>query len=166
MYLFLGGSTNAVALSLHGTTDVVSAALHIILGDRRNIDVSSVRGQDHKLHRFSNTLILFLGKKNFFSVKRFFMAMISYGYFGDLMVHSERLRWLGPKRYDISGFHTFLNNNAYKGTISFIEENSPDLKTDPRRVNDSCFADCETCRAAERELKNKTSSNPLSKVTR
>lgn len=43
--------------------------------------------------------------------------MISYGYFGDLMVHSERLRWLGPKRYDVSGVHTFLGNKAYKGVI-------------------------------------------------
>ena len=43
--------------------------------------------------------------------------MISYGYFGDLMLHSENLRWLGPKRYDVSGVHTFLGNKAYKGVI-------------------------------------------------
>jgi ceramide kinase len=93
------------------------------------------------------------------------MAMISYGYFGDLMVHSERLRWLGPKRYDISGIHTFLNNNAYKGKIDFVEETRPELKTDPRRVNDYCYVDCGTCNAAQREIKNQSSSRPISKVT-
>ena len=49
--LIPGGSTNAVALSLHGTTDVVTAALHILIGDRRNIDVSSVRSEDNKFYR-------------------------------------------------------------------------------------------------------------------
>ncbi len=59
--------------------------------------------------------------------------MISYGYFGDLMVHSERLRWLGPKRYDVSGVHTFLGNKAYKGVIQvpklqILESFSKNLK--------------------------------------
>jgi ceramide kinase len=49
--LIPGGSSNAVALSLYGTTDIVTAALHVLLGDRRNIDVSSVRSDDNKLHR-------------------------------------------------------------------------------------------------------------------
>jgi ceramide kinase len=49
--LIPGGSTNAVALSLHGTTDVVTAALHILIGDRRNIDVSSARSEDNKFYR-------------------------------------------------------------------------------------------------------------------
>ena len=43
------------------------------------------------------------------------IAMVSYGYFGDLMQRSERYRWLGPKRYDISGVRTFLGN--YKNCI-------------------------------------------------
>ena len=49
--LIPGGSTNAVALSLHGTTDVMTAALHILIGDSRNIDVSSVRSEEHKFYR-------------------------------------------------------------------------------------------------------------------
>lgn len=49
--LIPGGSTNAVALSLYGTTDVTTAAMHILLGDHRNIDVSSVRSDDHKFYR-------------------------------------------------------------------------------------------------------------------
>ena len=37
-----GGSTDAVAMSLHGTNDVTTAALHIALGDQREVDVTSV----------------------------------------------------------------------------------------------------------------------------
>ena len=83
-----GGSTDAVAMSLHGTNDVVTAALHIVLGDQRHVDVTSVCSGG-KFERFS-------------------LAMVSYGYFGDLMKRSEKYRWLGPKRYDISGVRTFL----------------------------------------------------------
>jgi ceramide kinase len=61
-----------------------------------------------------------------FSSDRFFLAMISYGYFGDLIAHSERLRWLGPRRYDVSGFHTFLGNRAYKGVIQ-VNDRSLDI---------------------------------------
>ena len=47
------------------------------------------------------------------------LAMVSYGYFGDLMQRSERYRWLGPKRYDISGVRTFLGNYKNCSTITF-----------------------------------------------
>ena len=49
-----GGSTDAVAMSLHGTNDVMTAALHIILGDHRNVDVSSIcDGTTGQLQRWS-----------------------------------------------------------------------------------------------------------------
>ena len=35
-----GGSTDAVATTLHGTNDIITATLHIIIGDHRNIDIS------------------------------------------------------------------------------------------------------------------------------
>lgn len=80
------------------------------------------------------------------------MAMISYGYFGDLMAHSERLRWLGPKRYDISGALTFLNNKSYKGMISFVEETDQRLRTDPYDISKLCQALCQICNRAEQTL--------------
>ena len=58
----------------------------------------------HNLYNFTSTL-----------------AMVSYGYFGDLMQRSERYRWLGPKRYDISGVRTFLGN--YKNCSAMISRN-------------------------------------------
>ena len=51
-----------------------------------------------------------------------FSSMISYGYFGDLMNRSEQYRWLGPKRYDVSGVRTFLGNSSYSGIISYNGE--------------------------------------------
>ena len=35
-----GGSTDAVATTLHGTNDIITATLHIIIGDDRNVDIS------------------------------------------------------------------------------------------------------------------------------
>lgn len=89
------GSTDAVALSIHGSNNVESAAMHVVLGDERKIDVASVH----------------LGE----NLERFSMTMASYGYFGDLLALSEKNRWMGPKRYDLAGFQTFWKNKGYEG---------------------------------------------------
>lgn len=120
-----GGSTDAVATSLHGTNDVMTATLHIIIGDHRNVDVSSICDAEN------GTLLRYA-------------SMISYGYFGDLLSRSEQYRWLGPRRYDISGIRTFLGNSGYTGHISYIEavrQNSAD-------IHDQCKSDCHTCQIA------------------
>lgn len=93
------GSTDTVSMSLHGTTDPGTAALHIVLGHRLDMDVLSVHSNN--------------------KLERFVMSMLSYGYLGDLMKHSERLRWLGPHRYEVSGVKTFLSMKSYKGTVSY-----------------------------------------------
>ena len=67
---FPSGSTDTVAMCLHGSTDPVTAALHIVIGGRLDVDVVSIHSEE-KLERFA-------------------MTMLSYGYFGDLMKHSER----------------------------------------------------------------------------
>ena len=43
-------------------------------------------------------------------VLRYSVVMAAYGFFGDVMQDSEKLRWMGPKRYDISGFKKFMSN--------------------------------------------------------
>lgn len=55
-----------------------------VLGESAGLDVSSVHNQ--------TTLICY------------YASVISYGYLGDLMRDSEDFRWMGPKRYDFSGF--------------------------------------------------------------
>lgn len=115
-----GGSTDAIAMCLHGTTDPVTAALHIILGDRLQADSVSIHSQG-RLQRIS-------------------MTMVSYGYFGDLMLHSERFRWLGPQRYDVSGIRTFLKHEVYDGSITYkVASPAESLRGNP------CGRDCNMC---------------------
>ena len=57
-------------MCLHGTTDPVTAALHIVLGDRMTVDTVSIHSHGR--------------------LERFAMTLVSYGYFGDLMTHSEK----------------------------------------------------------------------------
>ena len=52
-------------------------------GDSVGLDVSGVYSGD-KLIRYNTT-------------------MLSYGYYGDMLKDSENLRWMGPKRYQVSG---------------------------------------------------------------
>ena len=89
-----------MAMSLHGTIDPMTAALQIVIGNRREIDILSVHSGD--------------------KFERFVISMMSYGYLGDLMKHSETLRWLGRKRYDISGVRTFFKLKSYSGEIRCI----------------------------------------------
>jgi len=120
-----GGSTDTVSMSLHGSTDPVTAALHILLGDRLDVDVVSIHSKD--------------------SLERFAMSLVSYGYFGDLMKHSEGLRWLGKKRYDVSGVKTFLALKSYKGTVSYIGTDTPATSL----LTDKCGEGCPTCAASD-----------------
>lgn len=43
----------------------------------------------------------------------------AYGYMGDLMRRSERLRWLGPLRYTLAGAVTFLQGRSYSARIFY-----------------------------------------------
>ena len=43
-------------------------------------------------------------------VLRYSVVMAAYGFFGDVMQDSEKLRWMGPKRYDVAGFKRFISN--------------------------------------------------------
>ena len=43
-------------------------------------------------------------------VLRYSVVMAAYGFFGDVMQDSEKLRWMGPKRYDVAGFKKFMSN--------------------------------------------------------
>ena len=51
---------------------------------------------------------------------RFAACVGSYGYMGDLMALSERLRWLGPARYGLAGALTLLRGRAYGAAVSLL----------------------------------------------
>ncbi len=46
--------------------------------------------------------------------RRYCCCVAAYGYMGDLMRESERLRWMGPSRYNLAGALTsnFGSSNA------------------------------------------------------
>ena len=89
------GSTDSVSYTLHGTSCAETAALHIAAGHRRGVDVMGV-GVDGRLRYTA-------------------MTIVSRGFFGDNLVWSEQLRWMGPTRYEVAGAVTFLLNKSYKG---------------------------------------------------
>ena len=48
---------------------------------------------------------------------RYAVCVASYGYMGDLMRLSERLRFLGPARYGLAGAITLLRGRAYDAEV-------------------------------------------------
>ncbi|XP_029350951.1 ceramide kinase isoform X1 [Echeneis naucrates] len=94
------GSTDCICFGTVGTNDPVTSALHIIVGDSQPMDVCSVHHGD-----------VFL---------RYSVSLLGYGFYGDVLTDSERKRWLGPARYDLSGVKTFLSHNYYEGTVSYL----------------------------------------------
>ncbi|KAJ8683458.1 hypothetical protein QAD02_019250 [Eretmocerus hayati] len=96
------GSTDTLAYSLHGTTDVETAVLHILFGDTTGLDVSSVHSDRELL--------------------KIYASIFSYGYLGDVIRDSEKFRWMGPQRYDYSGFKKIIANKGYEGEVELLPE--------------------------------------------
>lgn len=135
------GSTDTVAYSLHGTADVRTAAIHLILGQRRGVDICSVRNRE--------------------GVIRFCASVLSYGYLGDVAAKSERYRWMGTKRYEFAGVKTFLTNNCYEAELRVLQPihdkklnvvaaaREADASGDNVATDDTiCYANCTRCDAA------------------
>ncbi|XP_074593043.1 ceramide kinase [Brevipalpus obovatus] len=118
------GSTDAVCFGVCGNNDPVTAALHVILGNQINIDVSAVHSSrdEEQLIRYATTLL-------------------GYGFLGDTMLASEKSRWMGPKRYDWAGFKKVLGHKVYQGEIKLhvsTEDGSP-------KDRDICASNCPLC---------------------
>ena len=56
------------------------------------------------------------------------------------MARSERWRWLGPARYDVSGAQTWMLGRAYRGVVGYVEQVNP--HSDPSNRT-RCTKDCE-----------------------
>lgn len=56
---------------------------YMCLGDSQPLDVCSVH---------HNSMFL-----------RYSVSLLGYGFYGDVLTDSERKRWMGPARYDLSG---------------------------------------------------------------
>lgn len=117
-----GGSTDATCHGTHGTSDVVTAALHIVMGDSRNVDVATVHSEG-RLQRVATT-------------------MCSYGYFGDLLKTSDRWRKLGPSRYLLAGLVQIIRNKTYEGQVRVV---TPEQTLAQPDDNNSCSEHCTVC---------------------
>ncbi|KAK5849202.1 hypothetical protein PBY51_008862 [Eleginops maclovinus] len=118
------GSTDCICFATVGTNDPVTSALHIIVGDSQPMDVCSVHHND--------------------SFLRYSVSLLGYGFYGDVLTDSERKRWMGPARYDLSGVKTFLSHNYYEGSVSFLPaENN---MGDPRDKL-QCRSGCSVCQS-------------------
>uniref|UniRef100_A0A3P8XYT7 DAGKc domain-containing protein n=1 Tax=Esox lucius TaxID=8010 RepID=A0A3P8XYT7_ESOLU len=123
------GSTDCICYATTGTNDPVTSALHIVLGDSQPIDVSSVH--------HNNTFL------------RYSTSLLGYGFYGDMLMDSERKRWMGPARYDLSGVKMFLNHHYYKGTVSFLPaEGNLEFPKDKM----GCRSPCHICKTSVNRL--------------
>jgi ceramide kinase len=96
------GSTDSIAYCLHGTSDIKTCIIHIVLGQTSGMDISSV--------------------SNDRGILRFCASAMSYGYLGDVLFDSENHRWLGPRRYEYSGFKKILLNRPYDVELMIQQE--------------------------------------------
>ncbi|MGH0136596.1 UNVERIFIED_CONTAM: hypothetical protein FKN15_058514 [Acipenser sinensis] len=113
-------STDCICYATVGVNDPVTSALHIIVGDTQPMDVCSVHHH--------NTFL------------KYSVSLLGYGFYGDVLTDSERNRWMGPARYDFSGFKTFLSHHCYEGTISFLPAtNTLGSPRDSSRCRSGCY---------------------------
>ncbi|XP_076335169.1 ceramide kinase-like isoform X1 [Tachypleus tridentatus] len=120
------GSTDAVTYCTTGINDPVTSTLLIIMGAKLSIDICSIHHDEYLL--------------------QYATSFLSYGYFGDTLVDSEKHRWMGPKRYDYSGFKKFLQGQLYEGEIKLAITNVVDSVND----KDRCRAGCKVCTTVTR----------------
>lgn len=131
------GSTDTIVYSMHGTADVRTAAIHVLLGQKRGLDVCSV--------------------SNGGSLLRFCASVLSYGYLGDVAAESEQYRWMGTRRYEYSGVKAFLSNRGYDAELQLLEEPAepPETPLSPQSpvslfegTPSVCYANCQRCSIA------------------
>lgn len=113
------GSTDAVACTINGCRSAVTAALHIVLGDRAQLDVLEVRTREGHC--------------------RYACSTASYGFVGDVLDASESMRWMGPVRYDVSGAMTLMRLRSYPVRLWYK------LPEAPHPIRKVCCSDCQIC---------------------
>jgi ceramide kinase len=98
--LIPAGSTNTIVWSVNGNACLTTCALRVILGESTNMDMGAV----HRTGKPTVYMTNFLG----------------YGFFGDVMKHSEGYRWMGPARYKYSGTVQVLRGRSYPTTVRYV----------------------------------------------
>lgn len=136
------GSTDSIAYCLHGTTDIKTCIIHIVLGETTGMDISSVSNSEK-------------------GIIRFYASQMSYGYLGDVLFDSENHRWLGPRRYEYAGFKKILSNRPYEVELLILEEpekSESDVidNCDDKFRNLKCYENCRKCELTNDDQKPST----------
>lgn len=135
------GSTDANSFGFYGTNDVTTSALNILLGNQIQVDVCSVHSaQSDRLLKFVSTFV-------------------AYGYFGDIIRESERLRWLGPSRYEVTALNILLKMRTYKGTVRLLVSDSDGT---PHNSDVWCHNNCQLCQMNSGSMSSSTASSLIS----
>ncbi|EPS66378.1 hypothetical protein M569_08400, partial [Genlisea aurea] len=116
-----------------GVRDPVTSALHIILGKRVDLDIA-------QLVRWRKTRSSVEEEEE--ACIRYAASFAGYGFYGDVVSESEKLRWMGPKRYDVAGTKVFLEHRSYEAEVDYLEVESE--KPGTRGAN-NCRANCSVC---------------------
>lgn len=111
------GSTDTVVVSTLGTRSVEAATLHVILGDRMDIDMVRLQAGEET---------------------RYVSSFVGFGFFGEVISRSESLRWMGPLRYSIAGAITFLRHKSHHVKICYKRSRTP-------RSTSVCYYQCPVC---------------------
>lgn len=144
------GSTDTIAYCLHGTTDLTTCVIHIVLGQTTGLDLSSVSNDK--------------------GIIKFYASVMSYGYLGDLLYESENLRWLGPKRYDYSGFKKILRNRGYDVELLLHQESENSIDSDVIPSCDEknklkCYENCSVCSESDAQAKPSLEGGKVKRVS-
>lgn len=167
------GSTDTVAYCLNGTTDIKTSIIHIILGQSYGLDISSVyrnsdapessvhvAAVDDPGYRTSSSASNNRNINKRPQLLKLYASVLSYGFLGDVTLDSENYRWMGPKRYDYSGFKKFLRNRGYSGdlTIQVEKEVIDGVRVDRNNPHDGvrCLVNCQRC-----QLISTKGNNPI-----
>ena len=144
------GSTDTIAYCLHGTTDIKTCIIHIVLGQTTGLDLSSVSNDK--------------------GIIKFYASVMSYGYLGDLLFESENLRWLGPKRYDYSGFKKILRNRGYD--VELLLHQEPETSSDSDVITNcdaktklKCYENCSICLSSDNGSKPNLDAGKMKRVS-
>jgi diacylglycerol kinase family enzyme len=113
------GSTDTIACTINGCRSVMTAALHIVVGDRTQLDVLEVRTREGEC--------------------RYACSTASYGFVGDVLDSSETIRWMGPLRYDVSGAFTLARLKSYPVRLWYK------IPGEPHPFRRVCDSECQLC---------------------
>lgn len=148
--LIPAGSTDATVICTTGGRDPVTSALQIVLGKRLCLDIAQVV-------RWKTT-----STSKDEPCVRYAANFAGYGFYGDVIMESEKYRWMGPKRYDYAGTKVFLQHRSYEAEVAYVQVESEKPSVDTKRgpwsgkmkaliglsdpsIKGTCRAKCSVC---------------------